>query len=98
MGLVIFMQVLAQYCTVFDSVCHIGSCVLLRIYWQAARYFLREVKSMFSPPGSLREPFIGAGRVGGPSLGKLTLDIAARLPIEHRSTPVCRGLAWLHGM
>ncbi|GFH09511.1 hypothetical protein HaLaN_04670 [Haematococcus lacustris] len=28
--------------------------------------------------GSLREPFIGAGGVGGPSLGKKQRDIAAR--------------------
>ncbi|GFH16601.1 hypothetical protein HaLaN_13046, partial [Haematococcus lacustris] len=41
MGLVIFMQILAQHCTVFDSVCHIGTCELLRIYWQAALYLLR---------------------------------------------------------
>ncbi|GFH32349.1 hypothetical protein HaLaN_31556 [Haematococcus lacustris] len=37
MGLVIFMQVLATKCTDFGSVCCIGTCELLRIYWQAAR-------------------------------------------------------------
>ncbi|KAJ9516510.1 hypothetical protein QJQ45_011138 [Haematococcus lacustris] len=41
MGLVIFMQILFQYCTISDSVCHIGTCELVRIYWQAARYLLQ---------------------------------------------------------
>ncbi|GFH25303.1 hypothetical protein HaLaN_23242 [Haematococcus lacustris] len=36
MGLVIFMQVLATSCTDFGSVCCIGTCDLLRNYWQAA--------------------------------------------------------------
>ncbi|GFH08742.1 hypothetical protein HaLaN_03759 [Haematococcus lacustris] len=37
MGLVIFMQILTLYCTVFDSVCHIDTGELLRVYRQAAR-------------------------------------------------------------
>ncbi|KAL6754399.1 hypothetical protein V8C86DRAFT_2703033, partial [Haematococcus lacustris] len=40
--LVIFMQVLATKCTDCDSVCCIGTCVLLRIYWRAARYSLHQ--------------------------------------------------------
>ncbi|GFH08693.1 hypothetical protein HaLaN_03698 [Haematococcus lacustris] len=68
------MQILSQYCTVFDSVHYIGSCKLL------ASPGKRRVNSC-DPPGSLREPFIGAGGVGGPWLSKLTRDSAARCEI-----------------
>ncbi|GFH06857.1 hypothetical protein HaLaN_01565, partial [Haematococcus lacustris] len=36
MGLVIFMQILSQICTVFNSVCHIGSCEAMRFILPSA--------------------------------------------------------------